>query len=297
MNRCFFSLLVLTIFISCEKSIEIALPQDKPMPVMNSLIESGAPVYVNLSYSKPITEPKGDYPVINDAEVSLFVNDVFIEKLAGTTTGGAFYYRSAYKPAPGEKIKIEATISGFTTLEGETVVPQKPEIISNGFLQEQKDAFGNTTYRINILLKDVASASNFYQLRIFKADDKDSFNRADPMPFVITNLKTEGGGIFDDFTEEEPYHSKYFNDASFNGQTFELNIKKDSHEPLSKIAVELSVLSEDTYKYFKSIQMQGLRNDDPLFEKTKVFSNIKNGLGIVGSANVSLVMVEAENRH
>lgn len=283
----FYALIVISLLISCNKEVVINVPPDKPIPVMNTIITFNSTFVVDLSYSIPILESNGNFKSIRDASVSLFVNDRFIEKLDGKETEKSFQYLSSFKPKQGEQIRIEAKINN-DVLKGGTIIPTSPEIGAGKAFQTVSDAFGNKEFRIDFFIKDKKTQNDFYRLRIFQIV-KDSIDFQSPLFFTIENIKNKEGGIFDDFVLQEQSSAHFFDDYSFNGQNFNLMMKSKGQHQLEKIAIELSSISKETYLYFKSIQLQKRRNEDPLYEKVTLFSNVINGLGIVGSVNRTFV--------
>ncbi|SDD33419.1 DUF4249 domain-containing protein [Niabella drilacis] len=277
---------------ACTKGVRINIPPDRAMPVMTTIITSDTTFAADLSYSRPVLEAGKDYPAIKDATVRLFVDDVFTETLTGRETPQSYQYFSTYKPAAGQKLRIEAKLKD-QLLNGTTIIPAKPEAIPGRAYRTEGDGFGNKTYKISFTINDRAGTHDYYQLHIFPVHNGVP-DRQKPVAFIIENLKTQEGGIFDDFITPDPAGAHYFDDGPFNGQRFTVQVKSRYPGDFDKIAIQLSALSKEAYLYFKSIQLQQLRNDDPLYEKVTIYSNIVNGLGIAGSANRTLVLQELE---
>lgn len=292
MKAFFFGLLGLSILTACTKNVSVKIPKDKAMPVMTTIITNEDYIAVDLSESKPILDPDRVYSSIKDARISLFVDGVFVEELTGSDYGPSFHYVSAYRPSQGENIRIETKIKG-QVLSGETIIPTKPEIASGNAIQTPPDGFGNKEYKITFSINDKPGTTDYYQLRIYQVNN-DAIDRQNPLSFIIENIKTLEGGIFDDFISQDQSSAHYFDDHSFNGQNFVVRVKTNVQTEFHKIAIELSAISKEAYSYFKSIQLQDLRNNDPLYEKVSIYSNIKNGLGIVGAANRTFVIQQFE---
>lgn len=292
MKAPFSFLLGFSLLAACTKDIRVNIPPDEAMPVMTTIVTNDSTIAVDLSYSKPILEPASDYSSIKDAMVSLFVDDAFVEELTGQETGQSYHYASTYRPAQGENIRIEAKVKD-QVLKGETTIPSKPVISSGSAIQTPPDAFGNKEYKITFSINDKPNTTDYYQLRIYQLNNG-TIDRQNPLSFIIENIKTQEGGIFDDFISQDQSSAHYFDDYSFNGQNFVVMVKSKVQTEFDKIAIELSAISRESYLYFKSIQLQDLRNDDPLYEKVSIYSNIINGLGIVGAANRSVLIQQFE---
>lgn len=277
---------------ACTKGVRINIPPDKAMPVMTAMITSDSIITVDLSYSKPILEPGQNYSSIKDAKVRLFINDAFVEELTGTESGQSFNYLSKYRPAQGEKARIEAQVND-RVLKGECLIPVKPAIIPGSAYRTTEDAFGNKEYKMSFSINDKLASLDYYQLRIFQLRNG-IIDRKNPVSFVVENIKTQEGGIFDDFITQDQSSAHYFDDYSFQGQSFVIKAKSKVQTEMDKIAIEMSAISKESFSYFKTIQLQGIRNDDPLYEKVSIYSNIINGLGIVGAANRSIIVQQFE---
>ncbi len=279
---------------SCTKEMIIDVPLDDEMPVMNSIVSADSIIYVNLSWSKPITQSDNGFEDITNAGVSLFVNDIFIESLNGKRFGAGFYYYSTHKAASGQKMNLVVDLDNSVSLSSETVVPAKPQLIPGSTVPVSQDAFGYNEYRFNFTVIDPADANNYYQLRIIPVTNNKENDYENPVYFTIENFKSGKGGIFDDFIDQEQRNTHYFSDETFNGQNFLLLIKAKTQMQLNTVKVELSSITKDTYLYYTSILLQRARNNDPFYEKVKIHSNIQNGLGIMGSEAGNSFVVELQ---
>ena len=91
-----------------------------------------------------------------------------------------------------------------------------------------------------------------------------------------------------------PIERLYFSDELFNNQekVFRFDVSvwgTDEYESLiNSLDVELISMNEETFKYFKSAEMN-IYNDPVFSEPIKVYSNITNGFGIFGYINYSMV--------
>jgi len=290
-----FIAMVLWFFVTaCSREVNIRLPVDPPMAVLNSMMANDSLVYVRLTQSVPAGFPDGtNYAVLKNATVKLFADDQWIGTLEGITINDVFYYRSREKINGTRTYRITATAPELKAeVSGSVTMPQKPLIRSASFTTE-KDAFNNTIRTIKLTLKDAAKVRDFYRLRVYPYNGG-SLKKSEMLYFTISNLKVEGGGIFDDFVEEEQSREAIINDELFNGKTFTLNIKSRWGGNADSLQVELAGISESAYLYYKSARLQDRTKDDPLYEKVPVYSNITNGMGIIGAFNMTVVDCKPE---
>lgn len=283
---------------ACSKEVAINLPSVAPVPVMNVVAVKDSIIYMDLSWSSPVYKNWGtSFASIEDAKVSLYVNGSLEEVLYEKEINYTKYYCSLYKAKAGDNLKLEAVVKPIyggneKTVSGETKVPVSPVITGGSAIKLGTDGYSRTSYRFNFDVAEPAT-EDFYQLKIFMVKEG-VIDRGIALPFSIENIKTEDGGIFDVFTEEEQHTVKYFDDKSFNGKTFNLKIRTDAYVGADEVAFELSAISKDTYLYFKTLQLQSLRNEDPLYEKVKIHSNIRNGWGIMGVVSPALLYAEVK---
>ncbi len=283
-------------FFACTRDVTIAIPKDKAMPVLNSIIAKDSVVYANLSYSKPSTE-RSTYTDIDNADVSLFANNVFVEKLMGQNIKSAYYYVSKHKAATGETLRIEAKINGqSSTVKGETTIPAAPDVTAGNTYQIKTSASGTAEYFFDFTVNDPASIENYYQLRLLSVvkyvNNNGTYSTEMPIPYTIENMKNNRNeGFFGIRNDEEEEPINYFSDELFNGKSFVIKLKsKNFGRTPGTVKIELSAISKETYLYEKTVRLQFDRDDDLLYEKVKIYSNITNGLGIVGSLHSKRVV-------
>lgn len=287
MRFLFYILTIGSAISSCSKEIEIQLPVDKIMPVLNCIIQSDTNFVVDMSLSKPIQQIDMSFEPIKNATVKLYVNNVQVDILKPVVNTS--FYKSKYKAQQGNKIKIEATaIEINQPLISETIVPMKPVVESGSGTILQTNGMGNKVYQFEVSLSDPPKADDFYRVRIFPVRS-DSVKWNEPVYFSIPNIDSEAGGIFDIFDDDNQDRQVYFADDSFNGKKLNLIIKSNSPSQIDKVAIEISAVTEEMYLYYKSLKAQRRHNNDPLYEKVEIFSNVQNGLGILGSLSSIIV--------
>lgn len=183
-----FTLLVLTIMLSgCFTYFE---PELKSVPVVciNSLITSGEKIKVEVTRTWRYTEgnPRDTLDIsLTDAEVFLYVNDKFEEKLelryyseeddywqwSSQFNGVGCYYEANYIPASGDKIRIYAVDKTYGEAEAEITVPQPVDIdvvktditkFDYSYNETQEAYSADFDMILNVSFTDPASISNYY---------------------------------------------------------------------------------------------------------------------------------------
>ncbi len=149
---------------SCSTKVNLNIPEIEPLIVVNSLISDKSLIVVNLSYTSPnstVEEQK-----INNAEINLFVNDVFAEKLKFTETGK---YISSFYPEVGKKYKIEINVQGFDIISAETEIPSKVSISEGYYKYNSTYVHQQSNYlsEAKVTFMDFPSENNYYLVTFY----------------------------------------------------------------------------------------------------------------------------------
>ncbi|MDD3078293.1 MAG: DUF4249 domain-containing protein [Paludibacter sp.] len=247
---------IISIFLttSCISEIEFDGDVQESLLVMNGFINPDSLIKVHLSKSKFFLQSDSDFPVVADATVTLFVNDQ--EKgILNYTSNGYYYYQSTYIPQVGDKIKITASNSQFSTIESTTEIPSNPNILSvdtlnfktnmdyiinydyyNENSEPVKDTVGlyiSEEGDLRIKFKDNIKLTNYYRI---KTAVKNYFDN-DSTAIIYTNGYSDdmvfGGNEIEDIWDVSSY-SQYneFNDELFNGKEYTLKYHYSLYESI-----------------------------------------------------------------
>ena len=100
---------------SCIKEIDLESLRPDPTLVVNCVAITGEPLTVSVSRTWFFTD---DHPnvTLDKAEVNLFVNGVFKERMSFQEGDEAFntkgYFKSDFIPVKGDRIRVEASVCG-----------------------------------------------------------------------------------------------------------------------------------------------------------------------------------------
>lgn len=93
-----------------------------------------------------------------------------------------------------------------------------------------------------------------------------------------------------DVLESEFIAENYFSDELFEGREYTLSFWVETNQQIYTelgeyyaVNVSLDNLSKELYKFYNSVEQQGLAIDNPFAEPVPVYSNVEGGLGIFGS--------------
>lgn len=130
--------LIIILLVSCERKLDIDFSNEKPLIVMDGIIEPDKPITISISKSFLFNDTTTMAPYLKDALVELHINDKFVERMqlakidsvirSYPPRKGVSYFRSVAQAKIGDRVRIEAKATGMETAWAETVIPE-PAII------------------------------------------------------------------------------------------------------------------------------------------------------------------------
>lgn len=301
MNKLFFVAALFVLF-SCEKEIEYQGEGKAPLLVLDGILENGSVPMVNVSRSVFfLSNSSISDASISDAEVKLTNVDAGTEYILSSSGNGD--YLGTDDILPSTRYRIEVSHPDYETISSEIVTVK--DIVLSGIDSSSVGEDYEKRYFVDLEFND-AQEANFYAVQLSAESETTYFD---------SNMSV----IYIDTTWMEPYTSSsdpsidfrfnqftFFNDVVFNGSTkfFQLDFSQyyidggntavggwSSEQSTTVIGYQgiLKSLSEDTYKYFKSVQNNEANTPSPFSDPVNVHTNVKNGLGIFGSISTSIV--------
>lgn len=305
MKKLILLILLVFIFFSCRKKIEIDLDELPQKPVINCLFTPGKPFRVHVSLSKNPTDTASYH--INNALVKLYGNDDTDEQLP--LSGNGYYSKSSVIPLAGIvytlKVDIpdmdEASATGSIPLNTVEVTQIKSK---SGFKTEPVMGTGEEA-RIPVQNMQVkflhdpqkadymglsvvqyATTHHWFNDSFAIVEDRKKFNPGyldsdDPA------ILSEGLGNF------YIYEMLLFRDINLTKQpaSVKFNIEKESS---SKFWIRFFHFSPKAFQYIKSWFIHDYTQDYDfweVYEPQPLYSNIENGYGIFAGYSMQLYEV------
>jgi hypothetical protein len=256
---------------SCQKVINIDLPETAPKIVVNSFFTDSSRIKVHLSKSIGILESSA--PDITDASVLVMKNGVIIDTMY---LDSGFYY-SHILAERNKPYTLEVRAPGMESVFCEDIIPEKTILQSYIYTDSILiDEYGMILNELKLDFQD-PSGPSFYEVEL-EAKDGNSFmgiiykNNSDP---VITST-----GLLD-------YNPQtlIFTDKMFDGKHCSVKIYFASDPWLEyKLKVSFRSVSESyyTYKAKQFAYLFSLHQDifSGMSEPINLYSNIRGGYGI-----------------
>lgn len=293
MKKVIFPLLILALFSSCEevfeKTIEYEIPEEPARQVIDTKLEAGKKpaVFISTSeYSMGQKDPKLD----TLARVKLYENGSFIEELSPIGDG---YYEGQYLTKYGQSYKVEAIRSGYETAYGESLIPL-PAVITSGVLSRVDEEF-----KLEVTFADPPGQGDYYFFYVSlvqtgqEGGQRLYFHTLDPTVEVFES--------YDDPFEQEQGtfgDAGYISDQYFDGIHKKLvltSVDRFGPGPIDssyRVQFNLYRIGDDLYRHEKSKAAQRSSGDGLFAEPVQVYSNIRNGYGIVAGASRSFIEIK-----
>lgn len=263
---------------SCEKDLDMSQIAFKEKLVVNLLAYDNDFLSVTVNKSLDIFDSIGK-PSIENALVIVTDDKGVKTKLNFDLISQS--YRSTWYPVSGINYTLEVSWGNLSSTYSFFTIPKlstsgKALWIDN----TSSDSVGFPTGTISFMIKDNPNERNYYELGLFRYDEFSSEQWLN-LPIIPENPELVNNQILN------KDGALLIDDGGFNGQNklFKFTTPANSKGTTFKYLVVIKNLSEEYYRYFKSIdnykQQQG-----PFSEPSAVFTNIKGGLGICAGASV-----------
>lgn len=281
----------LLLLLSCEQTINLDHLRPDPKIVLNCVIEAGEPVEANLSRTWFHTDEKKNTS-IPDAEVKLYVNDVFQEQLQFIEADPKVlydepHYLSAFVPKPSDRLTLVASATGFAKVQATTQLPPKASVSDISVLNNETLLHANDTMRVyqvmsslQVTIHDDPAKKNYYLIYAEEEDvdywgdvhDTTYYWRSIDLDFSAEPLFTNQVSVLDrilGYDEERASWRMAFSDELINGKAYTIDLSlnpysyryryeyEDGYGPTvrpAKYRIYLHTISSDYYAYLKMLQ-------------------------------------------
>jgi len=282
--------LIISALMSCEKIIDITIPDRDRKIVVNGLISPDKPVSVNLSRSLSVLETD-TLDFISGAEVTLFHGNDQVGKLKEGYSGN--YYLTDFLPQVGESYRLTASAGDLTPIEATALVPAVVpfmEVDTTTLTGE----WGQKELRLRIKFHDPAGIKNIYAFGVDM-----TFKEYDYNTMTWTGKKnTQPVYLFgnnDQFLQDESHEFQgklFFDDKLFDGMEKSVEFGLSDYTYFNSDTIWLTVRMEQIdpsyFLYIVSSEAYQQANGNPFSEPVQVFTNVNHGYGIFGGSSASL---------
>lgn len=268
-------LLALILLTSCEKRLMIDSPLYADRPVLNVLMNENTPLKACFTLSGQLINRKS-FENPENVETKLYENDVFKESLKPQIMEGKKYYVSTIGVLKDKKYRVTAAAPGYNLVEGSDIIPDITtiEINNQAVIESNSDQY---KLKFNFLLKNTSTEKQYYRFRILY-EENNSGKTIKKAPFYIRPVNTSDIFGSGNSSKKEWFIEK----AQPAGETIFYAFSTDDNPVSKKRYIEVTLLTETSYKYLKSMAKAEDNKNSPFAEEVILHSNIQNGSGIVG---------------
>ena len=323
----FIVLLVSLLFSSCLEEMELDETLLTPKIAVSTFLNPNNSIYIKLMHDIPVNQENNGWNGVPDANVTLYEDGKKVTELKKLPyydysynnygekpiiLDTSYHYMAADKyPQPGKTYQLEVESETYGSIRTETTVPFPVQInkVESVVEEKQTDNYRYNQLNFKVRFTDPADEENYYRILLHKIEGKlDNWKDSTDQTIYINNtqsglkLYTEDN-IF--FYEKENANSfvvgetdnnyGIFTDETINGKEYELkfSITMNPVELDTTVGeffayrIELQSITKDMYYYLKSIDQQEIMYQFPFSEPIPVYSNVENGIGVLGSYSSS----------
>lgn len=269
---------------SCEKIIDIDLPETERKMVVNGLITPDSLVTVNLTKSLSVLEVDS-FIFVPDARVTLSLGEEIIGELSYQDKGD--YILPGYYPGMGNTYRLDIEVPDLQAAYAETTIPESTmlQAVDTSWVT---DEWGEQVLYLNLQFEDQPDQDNYYGLVVYATSKEFDFLTGE----FTGNKETHTVyiGRTDPILEEEGLffgERLLFNDLTFQGKSksieFELYDYAFYTSDTVWLDVRLEEIEEDYYLYALSSEKYSATFRNPFSEPVQVYNNIEGGFGLFSS--------------
>lgn len=297
---------------SCESTIKYRGGGADPKIVIYTLLHPDSLFRVSVAVSHAVFDERYEAEQITDAVVRVFRDGELLETLDYVPSEPvpdylpanpySKYISEVNKPVRGSSYRIEVEMPGLTTAAGEAMLPDPVAIISIDTTFVIRE-WGERQMEVKIKFRDPADTENLYRLTAWGTAGSYYGNKAEPYTPLLPVLVTEDDMSYGVWGEplitpqqEDDIFGMYlyntynlFTDELISGKEYNLTMRYNYKAPdtdyyeFVHTYFMLHTLSRDLYLYLQSLSAQDQTRDNFLAEPVLVYTNITNGLGVVGA--------------
>ncbi len=304
-------LLCLPVINSCEKEIDMSVPESERKLVLNGIFKLGEPVSLTVSKSKGMLE-KSQVESVDNATINLYTDGSLI---GGLDTARRFWYyeypedywngkidsvyRTVYNSGltltePGKLYRIEASLPGISSKAWtEFRAPSAVPILKIDTATVPSTDQYSRSLQFTMRISDPSAEKNYYVL-FLKSVSRYEYTDGDGNPVVqeYENFEyIESDDVIFSQRNDNYFidNGLIFTDEIFNGKTQDIRFKTNTYAYGSNLVYHavLQSITEDYFNYLLTSQLYNNTYDNPIAEPVSVKSNINGGFGIVSIVSES----------
>ena len=298
-------LVFIVTLLSCTSDYDLPIPYTGKQIVLNGILNPDSILKVKLSFSQELTETT-PAEAIENASVKVLENGNRLIELYHNLDGE---YISTVRVLSGNSYKVIANVSGYAEVEAEDIVPQEP-VISACYRQRVIDNSYDVLINLDVVNDPNLKNRYWFDTSVRDYISKHSTETALTKLYYITceDFFLDNFNSSYDNTDQNFYYTLFMrqSDESKSTNRFQLAITGADGNPFFRYETlqnldENQGLFVNTYncsaaydQFLKSTLTEFLNEElygmsNPINGPVKIFSNVKNGLGIFGAYSLKTI--------
>ena len=291
------------LFASCDVVVDLDIPEHERVLVVNSILSTDSIINAYISHSVGAFDASS-ISYVNNATVEVYEDGVLLGEmdeqasLSYDSSGeldSIYVYNFNQNPVAGKIYSYEIVHPDYEAVRAQTTVPVAVKLNVNEVTLLSEQDYDNH-YRVRFSFND-ALDDNFYRLRLRNPNTYSGFHyfeSNDASMISSSGVHSDGATFNGD--------EALFDDKMFNGTEKEISIDFFDYKSFwfeeegieVQFILELTSVSESYYTYIRSLRAHFDNQDQFIFagEPVQVFTNIENGLGVLGSMYLDTILIE-----
>lgn len=279
--------------LACQKEVKIDLPTSSPKLVVNCFFNPDSTWKVNISSSIQLSG--NDKPrFISNATVELYQDNILISTLGHADTGT---YVSNQKPLLDKLYTLKVSAPDFESVECSDRLISSATTFTTAFDTTERYitvkhlAFSENipVSQLQLTIRDDPAVKNFYEFRGIYANPQWTpvktrnliFHSFYPGLETFSNYQTLVLSKDSLFSGSETVLPLYLNNQiTFGGAMLPSGKVGVAWWKVDKLYFEIKQISQQYFLYQRTFLQQKYNKENPFSEPTRVYTNVKNGLGI-----------------
>lgn len=284
-TRYYLPILLLLTF-GCSKYIDFEGDSTISKITLNGLMKEGDPVKIHLSKSLNVLDT-AELSEITNATVQLYNANTaeFIENLSPVLIDDKTFYSGAIATQANVSYEVRASAGDYKSVKGVSDIPNQSLLVSSDIDTvsiPSLEQYGIDELQVTFNMTDLGEGSNYYGIKVSGQIVGSTFYGIDNLYISteesIVEVNSNKGVLF-----SNEFFEGTSRDFSFKINPFYYNPLSSDLSPIlyDSIIVTISTYSEDLFFYHKSAA-QFSQADGFFSQPVQVYSNIENGLGVLG---------------
>lgn len=290
MRYTLYVILALSVFSSCQENLDLNRIEGEEKLVVYSFPSTNDSIFIRVSKSLPTNSDKEQFFKIKEVKFAVNGKQEPVEyKGKGNDQLLSEVYYVTGRCNIGDTVDLEVSADDLASVHSSAVIPPKPEIVST--VVDTVFVKGKWFTQLRLEFKNVAYTA-YFAVRVIGVEQTEISTREE-----IQSIDTENEPLLNGHSDadinfgnsNDYYHDMYiFDNSEIKDHTYTLHLNTPYRNYIPRYKIQLFRITGDYYRFLKSLN--DIDNNDlsnyGVSLMTPTYTNIINGIGVMGSYNV-----------